>query len=72
MPTYTTAGTFNATLTVTDVGQTGSADPDHGRQHRPTVTITVPRTASSPTSATSIPYEITVTDPEDGTDRLLR
>jgi PKD repeat protein/plastocyanin len=67
--TYTTAGTFNATLTVTDGdGQTGfDTIPITAGNTRPTVTITVPEDGQFAAFGDIIPYEITVTDPEDGT-----
>jgi cytochrome c len=67
--TYTTAGTFNATLTVTDVdGQTAfDTIPITAGNTRPTVTITVPEDGQFAGFGELIPYTITVTDPEDGT-----
>ncbi len=67
--TYSTAGTFNATLTVTDAdGQTGfDTIPITAGNTRPTVTITVPEDGQFAAFGDLIPYEITVTDPEDGT-----
>ena len=66
--TYTTAGTFNATLTVTDAdGQTGfDTIPITAGNTRPTVTITVPEDGQFAAFGDIVPYEITVTDPEDG------
>jgi PKD repeat protein len=67
--TYSTAGTFNATLTVTDAdGQTGfDTIPITAGNTRPTVTITIPEDGQFAAFGDIIPYEITVTDPEDGT-----
>ncbi len=67
--TYNTAGTFNATLTVTDPdGQTGfDTIPITAGNTRPTVTITVPTDGQFAAFGDTVPYEITVTDPEDGT-----
>jgi cytochrome c len=69
MHTYTTAGTYNATLTVTDGdGQTGfDTIPITAGNTRPTVTITVPTDGQFAAFGDIVPYEITVTDPEDGT-----
>ena len=66
--TYATAGTFNATLTVTDAdGQTGfDTIPITAGNTRPTVTITVPEDGQFAAFGDIVPYEITVTDPEDG------
>ena len=70
--TYATAGTYNATLTVTDGdGQTGfDTIPITAGNTRPTVTITVPEDGQFASFGDIVPYAITVTDPEDGTDRL--
>ena len=67
--TYTTAGTFNATLTVTDGdGQTGfDTIPITAGNTRPMVTITVPEDGQFAAFGDIVPYEITVTDAEDGT-----
>ena len=67
--TYATAGTFNATLTVTDAdGQTAfDTIPITAGNTRPTVTITVPEDGQFAAFGDIVPYEITVTDPEDGT-----
>ena len=67
--TYATAGTFNATLTVTDAdGQTGfDTIPITAGNTRPVVTITVPEDGQFAAFGDIIPYEITVTDAEDGT-----
>ena len=67
--TYNAAGTFNATLTVTDPdGQTGfDTIPITAGNTRPTVTITVPDDGQFAAFGDLVPYEITVTDPEDGT-----
>ena len=67
--TYNTAGTFNATLTVTDGdGQTGfDTIPITAGNTRPTVTITIPTDGQFAAFGDIVPYEITVTDPEDGT-----
>ena len=67
--TYNTAGTFNATLTVTDAdGQTGfDTIPITAGNTRPVVTITVPEDGQFAAFGDIIPYEITVTDAEDGT-----
>ncbi|HWM08730.1 MAG TPA: ThuA domain-containing protein, partial [Solirubrobacteraceae bacterium] len=66
--TYNTAGTFNATLTVTDAdGQTGfDTIPITAGNTRPTVTITIPTDGQFAAFGDIVPYEITVTDPEDG------
>ena len=65
---YTTAGTFNATLTVTDGdGQTGfDTIPITAGNTRPTVEITIPTDGQFAAFGDIVPYEITVTDPEDG------
>ena len=69
--TYATAGTYNATLTVTDGdGQTGfDTIPITAGNTRPTVTITVPEDGQFAAFGDIVPYKITVTDPEDGTGR---
>ncbi len=71
---YTTAGTFNATLTVTDGdGQTGfDTIPITAGNTRPTVTITIPTDGQFAAFGDIVPYEITVTDPEDGTVNCSR
>ncbi|HET8784604.1 MAG TPA: ThuA domain-containing protein, partial [Candidatus Limnocylindrales bacterium] len=66
---YTTAGTYNATLTVTDEdGQSGfDTIPITAGNTRPTVTITIPENGQFAAFGDIIPYEITASDPEDGT-----
>jgi len=72
--TYNTAGTFDAVLRVTDqAGQTGS---DTMRvvagNTRPTVTLTIPQNGQFADFGEEVPYEITVTDPEDGSINCSR
>ncbi len=65
--TYTTAGTFNATLTVTDAaGQTGfDTIRITAGNTRPVVTITIPEDGQFAAFGDIVPYEVTVTDAED-------
>ncbi len=68
--TYTTAGTFSAQLTVTDAGGANGFDviPITAGNTRPTVTITIPEDGQFHAFGDRIPYEITVTDPENQVD----
>ena len=67
--TYTTAGTFNVKLTVTD--QAGMSGTDTltvtAGNTRPTVKIDFPEDGQFADFGDTIAYKITVTDPEDGT-----
>ncbi|MEV5579694.1 PQQ-dependent sugar dehydrogenase [Streptomyces parvus] len=67
--TYTTAGTFNPTLTVTDPeGLTGTASlVVTAGNTAPTVTLTTPADGSLFSFGDSVPFTVTVSDPEDGT-----
>ncbi|MFJ3528318.1 PQQ-dependent sugar dehydrogenase [Streptomyces sp. NPDC090132] len=67
--TYTTAGTFNPTLTVTDPeGLTGTASlVVTAGNTAPTVTLTTPANGGLFSFGDSVPFTVTVTDPEDGT-----
>ncbi|MQY14013.1 hypothetical protein SRB5_41740 [Streptomyces sp. RB5] len=66
--TYTTAGTFRPTLTVRDPqGLTGTASlVVTAGNSAPTVTLTTPRDGELFAFGDSVPYTITVSDPEDG------
>ena len=66
--TYNTAGTFDATLTVTDGDGQTAFDTIRitAGNTRPTVTITIPEDGQFAAFGDIVPYEITVTDPEDG------
>ena len=65
--TYTTNGTYQVTLTVRDsAGLTGTANVTIGVGNTaPTVTITNPPNGSLFSYGDSIPFSVTVTDPED-------
>jgi PKD repeat protein len=67
--TYTTAGNYNARLTVTD--QAGMSGSDTvvvvAGNTRPTVKIDIPEDGQFADFGDTVPYKITVTDPEDGT-----
>ncbi|MGW9191013.1 PQQ-dependent sugar dehydrogenase [Streptomyces rubiginosohelvolus] len=67
--TYTTAGTYNPTLTVTDPeGLTGTASlVVTAGNTAPTVTLTTPADGSLFSFGDSVPFTVTVSDPEDGT-----
>ncbi|MEU8628887.1 PQQ-dependent sugar dehydrogenase [Streptomyces sp. NPDC048669] len=67
--TYTTAGTFQPTLTVTDPeGLTGTASlVVTAGNTAPTVTLTTPADGGLFSFGDSVPFTVTVTDPEDGT-----
>ncbi|MFI1221084.1 MULTISPECIES: PQQ-dependent sugar dehydrogenase [unclassified Streptomyces] len=67
--TYTTAGTFNPTLTVTDPeGLTGTASlVVTAGNSAPTVTLNTPADGSLFSFGDSVPFTVTVSDPEDGT-----
>jgi glucose/arabinose dehydrogenase/PKD repeat protein len=67
--TYTANGTYNVTLTVTDPeGATGTASVQIGVGNTaPTVTITSPGNGQLFAYGNTIPFQLTVTDPEDGT-----
>ncbi|MGN9775358.1 RICIN domain-containing protein [Micromonospora sp. H33] len=67
--TYTANGTYTATLTVRDPqGATGTASVQIGVGNTaPTVTITSPGNGSLFSFGDTVPFGITVTDPEDGT-----
>ena len=74
---YTTAGNYTATLRVTDEsGATGVDNvPIAVGNSRPEVTLEFPENGQVAAFGDAIPYEITVTDVEDGTteeDRLCR
>jgi PKD repeat protein len=66
---YAEAGTYSAKLTVTDPGgKTGSDNVQISAGNTtPTVTITAPADGEVFSFGDSIPYSVTVTDPEDGT-----
>jgi PKD repeat protein len=67
--TFTTAGTFNVLLTVTD--QSGATGTDTVQviagNTRPTVEIVIPEDGQFANFGDIVPYQINVTDPEDGT-----
>ena len=67
--TYTTPGTYTATLRVTD--QSGATGVDSVQivvgNSAPVVTITIPENGQFAEFGDEVPYEITVTDAEDGT-----
>ena len=67
--TYTTAGNYNVKLTVTDqAGMTGTDTLTViAGNTRPTVKIDFPEDGQFADFGDTIPYKITVTDPEDGT-----
>ncbi|MEV7461309.1 PQQ-dependent sugar dehydrogenase [Streptomyces rubiginosohelvolus] len=67
--TYTTAGTYNPTLTVTDPeGLTGTASlVVTAGNTAPTVTLTTPADGSLFSFGDSVSFTVTVSDPEDGT-----
>ncbi|MFB8352021.1 PQQ-dependent sugar dehydrogenase [Streptomyces niveus] len=67
--TYTEAGTYQPTLTVTDPeGLTGSASlVVTAGNTAPTVTLTTPTDGELFSWGDSVPFSVTVTDPEDGT-----
>ncbi|MBQ1109840.1 PQQ-dependent sugar dehydrogenase [Streptomyces anulatus] len=67
--TYTTAGTFDPTLTVTDPeGLTGSASlVVTAGNSAPTVTLNTPADGSLFSFGDSVPFTVSVSDPEDGT-----
>jgi PKD repeat protein len=67
--TYTTAGTYTATLRVTDQsGQTGVDQVSIiAGNTRPEVTIEIPEDGQFAAFGDLIPYRVTVEDPEDGT-----
>ncbi|MEE4492169.1 PQQ-dependent sugar dehydrogenase [Streptomyces sp. BE230] len=66
--TYTTAGTFHPTLKVTDPdGLTGTASlVVTAGNTAPTVTLTTPADGSLFSFGDSVPFTVTVSDPEDG------
>ncbi|MFC6021733.1 PQQ-dependent sugar dehydrogenase [Plantactinospora solaniradicis] len=67
--TYTANGNYTATLTVRDpAGATGTASVTVGVGNTaPTVTITAPASGQLVAFGDAVPFQITVTDPEDGT-----
>ncbi|WP_426497324.1 PQQ-dependent sugar dehydrogenase [Streptomyces sp. D54] len=67
--TYTTAGTFDPTLTVTDPeGLTGTASlVVTAGNSAPTVTLSTPADGSLFSFGDSVPFTVSVSDPEDGT-----
>ncbi|GAA0605196.1 carbohydrate-binding protein [Kribbella sandramycini] len=67
--TYNTAGNFTATLTVTDpTGLTGSANVQISVGNTaPTVTMQTPADGQLFSFGDNVPFQVTVTDPEDGT-----
>lgn len=67
--TYTTAGTFNPTLTVIDPeGLTGTASlVVTAGNSAPTVTLNTPADGSLFSFGDSVPFTVSVSDPEDGT-----
>jgi glucose/arabinose dehydrogenase len=72
--TYTTNGTYTATLTVRDPqGATGTASVQVGVGNTaPTVNITVPGNGQLFNFGDTIPFTITASDPEDGTINCAR
>ncbi|MBE1492767.1 PQQ-dependent sugar dehydrogenase [Plantactinospora soyae] len=67
--TYTANGNYTATLTVRDpAGATGTASVTVGVGNTaPTVTIVAPASGQLVAFGDAVPFQITVTDPEDGT-----
>ena len=67
--TYTSNGTFTATLKVTDpTGLSGTASvPITVGNTAPTVTLTTPADGALFTFGDTVPFAVTVSDPEDGT-----
>ncbi|GAA2118046.1 PQQ-dependent sugar dehydrogenase [Streptomyces synnematoformans] len=67
--TYAENGTYRVTLTATDPGgRTGSANVQITVGNTaPTVTLDLPRDGQSFSFGDDVPFEVTVTDPEDGT-----
>jgi glucose/arabinose dehydrogenase len=67
--TYSVNGTYTATLTVRDPqGATGTASVQIGVGNTaPTVTITAPASGQLVSFGDSVPWSVTVSDPEDGT-----
>jgi glucose/arabinose dehydrogenase/PKD repeat protein len=67
--TYNTAGTFTATLTVTDpTGLTGSANVQISVGNTaPTVTMQSPADGQPFSFGDTVPFQVNVSDPEDGT-----
>ncbi|WP_234370573.1 carbohydrate-binding protein, partial [Streptomyces luridiscabiei] len=67
--TYTTAGTYNPTLTVTDPeGLTGTASlVVTAGNSAPTVTLDTPADGTLFSFGDSVPFTVSVSDPEDGT-----
>ncbi|MGC4942008.1 carbohydrate-binding protein [Kribbella sp. DT2] len=67
--TYNTAGTFTATLTVTDpTGLTGSANVQISVGNTaPTVTLQSPADGQPFSFGDTVPFQVDVSDPEDGT-----
>ncbi|WP_198168282.1 PQQ-dependent sugar dehydrogenase [Herbidospora yilanensis] len=67
--TYSTNGTYTATLTVRDPqGATGTASVVISVGNTaPTVTINLPASGQLASFGDSVPWSVTVTDPEDGT-----
>jgi glucose/arabinose dehydrogenase len=66
--TYTTNGNYTATLTVTDPqGLTGSANVSIAVGNTaPTVTLTTPANGQPFSFGDTVPFQVTVSDPEDG------
>ncbi|WP_344216304.1 carbohydrate-binding protein, partial [Kribbella sancticallisti] len=67
--TYNTAGNFTATLTVTDpAGLTGSANVQISVGNTaPAVTLQLPADGQPFSFGDTVPFQVNVTDPEDGT-----
>ena len=67
--TYTTAGNYTARLTVTDAGgRSGTSNIDIvAGNTAPTVELTLPLDGGFIEFGDTVKYEVTVTDPEDGT-----
>ncbi|MGH3879423.1 MAG: carbohydrate-binding protein [Actinophytocola sp.] len=67
--TYTAAGDYTATLTVADPeGLTGSADVQISAGNTaPTVNLATPANGQLFSFGDTVPFQVTVTDPEDGT-----